>query len=80
MNFKKWLHTFLEEKGIDLDTVVEAEGPSGTNHIPVSCLVDAMLAAPKHEQDGIKTMIVRLDFRNAPILPYFAHLAKAIAV
>lgn len=80
MTFKTWINTFLSEKGIDLETTVEAQGPSGLNVIPVGCLVDMMIAAPKNEQAGIKSMLVRIDFKNAPVLPYFAHLAQAVAV
>lgn len=80
MTFKTWINTFLSEKGIDLETILEAEGPSGMNSIPVGCLVDMMIGAPKHEQAGIKTMLVKIDFRNAPVLPYLNHLAKAVAL
>jgi len=79
MTFNTWLDTFLSEKGIDLETVVEAEGPSGTNFIPVACLVELMKGAPKSEQVGIKTMLVRIDFANASVLDYLKHLAKAVA-
>lgn len=79
MTFNKWLDTFVSEKGIDLEQVLEVEGPSGTNWIPVACLLDVMKQAPKHEQAGIKTMIVKIDFRNGDVLHYFKHLAKAIA-
>ncbi len=79
MTFKTWLTTFLDEKGIDLDEVIEVEGPSGLNHIPTQCLVEMMFRAPKSEQDGIKTMLVKIDFVNAPVRPYLKHLAKAIA-
>ncbi len=78
--FSKWLNTFLSEKGIDLEEVLEVEGPSGANHMPIACLVEAMVAAPKHEQAGIKTMCVKIDFVNAPVRPYLLHLARAIAV
>ncbi len=79
MTFKTWINTFLSEKGIDPETVVEAEGPSGTNFIPVGCLVELMQSAPKHEQQGIKTMLVKIDFVNGSVLDYFKHLAKAVA-
>lgn len=79
MTFKTWINTFLSEKGIDLETVVEAEGPSGINYIPVGCLVELMQSAPKHEQQGIKTMLVKIDFVNGSVLDYFKHLAKAVA-
>ncbi len=77
--FCTWLDTFLDEKGIDLEQVLEAEGPSGTNWIPVQCIVDLMKQTSSSEQAGLKTMLVKLDFANRPIVPYFAHLAKAVA-
>lgn len=79
MRFSKWLDTLIEEKGYDLEHTFTVEGPSGSNHIPLGCLVDVIKQAPKHEQQAIKTMVVKLDFRNANILDYFGHLAKAIA-
>lgn len=75
----RWLDTFLEEKGIDSEMVLKVEGPSGTNWMPVGVLVDAIKSAPAHEQAGIKAMLVKIDFRNAPVKPYLEHLAKAIA-
>jgi hypothetical protein len=79
MTFATWLDTFVSEKGIDLEDVLAVEGPSGLNQIPVGCLVDLMKQAPKHEQAGIKTMIVKIDFRNGDVLDYFRHLAQAVA-
>lgn len=80
MTFAKWIDTFIKEKGIDPEQVLTVSGPSGENSIPVGCLVDAMKAAPKPEQSGIKNMIVKIDFRNGNVLDYFKHLAQAIAV
>ncbi len=80
MRFSKWLDTLVSEKGLDTEHTFTVEGESGPNSIPLGCVLDAIKAAPKHEQDGIKTMLVRLDFRAAPILPYFGHLAKALAI
>lgn len=83
MTFAKWIDTFLEEKGIEGDDMIVAEGPSGANHIPIECLVEAMKAAPAGEQDGIKAMLVRIDY-DAPgrqaVLDYLAHLGRAIAI
>jgi hypothetical protein len=78
--FTKWLDTFIAEKGIDTETVLTVEGASGANYIPLGCLVDAIKSAPATEQRAIKHTIVRLDFINAPVLPYFGHLARAIAL
>lgn len=80
MTFTKWLDTFTAEKGIDLEHVLTVKGASGDNHIPVACLIDAIKSAPIREQNAIKTMLVKIDFVNAPVLPYFAHLAQAIAI
>jgi hypothetical protein len=79
MTFNTWITTFLAEKCIDLETTVEAVGASGTNWIPIGCLVDLMKLAPKHEQARIKDMLVRIDFRNGNVLDYLKHLAKAVA-
>jgi len=79
MTFATWLDTFVSEKGIDLEHVLSVDGPSGVNTIPVGCLVDLMKQPPKHEQSGIKTMIVKIDFRNGDVLDYFRHLAQAVA-
>ena len=80
MTFSKWFETFLSEKGTDLEQVLTVEGASGDNFIPVQCVVDAILTAPKTEQAGIKTMIVKIDFMNADVTDYFRHLAQAIAI
>lgn len=78
--FNKWLDTFISEKGYDLETVFEVEGASGTNFIPLGCVVEAIKATSQQEQNAIKTMSVKLDFINANCLNYFRHLAQAIAM
>lgn len=80
MTFTKWLDTFTAEKGLDMEQVFAVPGPSGTNHIPLGCVVDAIKSAPTHEQAGIKSMIVKIDFRNGDVTKYFEHLAQAIAI
>lgn len=77
--FARWLDTFIDEKGIDLEHTLVAEGESGTNWIPVAVLIDMMKATTPKEQAGIKNMLVRIDFRNAEVLPYLQHLAQAVA-
>lgn len=78
--FTNWLEIFVDEKGIDAEQVLTVAGPSGDNHIPVGCLLEAIKSAPAHEQAGIKNMIVRIDFCNWDVLHYFKHLALAIAI
>lgn len=78
-HFQKWFDTFIEEKGIDTEKSLEVEGPSGTNFMSYGVVIDAIKDAPSNEQAAIKSKLVALDFRNAPIEPFLAHLAKAIA-
>ena len=80
MRFEKWLDVFLSEKGIDLEIIMSVPGPSGENMIPVKCLVELIKRAPKHERDGIKLMLIRINFLNGSVLDYFKHLARAIAI
>lgn len=79
-SFGQWLLTFLDEKGIDLEYVLNVPGPSGDNHMPVACLVDAILQASPSEQIDIKCMIVRIDYCNGDVVKYLCHLARAIAI
>jgi len=76
----EWLDTFIKEKGIDLEEAFTVEGESGTNFMTVGMVVEAIKSAPITEQYAIKAMIVRMDLHNASIVPYFKHLARAIAI
>jgi hypothetical protein len=77
--FGRWLSTFLSEKGVDSDELLEVEGSSGANIMPVGVLVEIMNQAPRREQEGIKTMMVRIDFANGDVRRYLRHLASAAA-
>ena len=79
MNFNKWLDTFLEEKQIDLERYLEIIGSDGNyNLIPVGIITEQIKKAPKHEQESIKKMMVKIDFINGDVLDYIGFLGKAI--
>lgn len=78
-NFIKWIDTFLSEKGIDLDEYFDVDGPSGVNSMPYQAVVDMMKVAPPHEQNSIKAVLVKIDFRNGDVKDFLRHLGKAIA-
>lgn len=80
MKFSDWLKTFIDEKGIDTEQILEVEGDSGTNFIPVQIVLDHVLKTTKDEQWKIKDIIVRIDFMNGDFLHFLKHLAKAIAI
>ena len=81
MLFDTWVDTFLSEKGIDLEHVLEVPGPyGGVNLIPVGVLMERIKGAPTKEQQGIKNTLVRIDSANGDVLQFLHHLAKAIAI
>lgn len=77
---KKYLNNLLAEKGIDKEEILEVEGQSGVNFIPVGCVVEAILMAQKAEQEKIRKILVKIDFMNGDILHFFKHLSKAMAM
>ncbi len=79
MTFTKWLDTFIQEKGIE-DQVIEVEGDSGLNIIPLAVLVEAIKSACQSEQKSIKSTLVKIDFANGNVMHFFNHLAKAVAI
>lgn len=80
MTFANWIDTFINEKGLDTETIFTVEGASGPNHIPLGCVVEAIKSTSKREQDQIKTTIVKIDFMNGNVNHFFNHLAKALAI
>lgn len=80
MTFTKWLDTFTAEKGLDMEQAFTVNGASGENHIPLGCVIEAIKSAPVREQNAIRSMLVKIDFRNGNVCHYFAHLAQAIAI
>jgi len=77
--FDRWLDTLVEEKGLDTEEVFEVDGPSGVNWIPLGVIIEHIKIAPAHEQEQIKTVLVKIDFRNGDVMHFFEHLAGAIA-
>lgn len=80
-DFDKWLDTFLEEKGIDLDEGFTVQGANwGDNHMTYGVVVEHIKIAPKGEQNKIKDMLVKIDFKNGDVRHFLRHLAQAIAL
>lgn len=81
--FATWLDTFLDEKGIDPESytfIVETPGKFWDTHIiPLESVIAAAKGVSAAEQLVIKNTLVKLDFCNQPVVPYFQHLANALA-
>ena len=83
MTFANWIDTFLNEKGIEGDDMITANGASGMNHIPVDALVSMIKSASEGERRAIKATLIKIDFvapGRKPVLDYFAHLGQAVAI
>lgn len=78
-SFISWIDTFVEEKGLDTEQLLEVEGPSGLNLIPLVQVIRAIKRAPESEQDSIKDTLVKIDFKSGDSVHFFTHLAGALA-
>ena len=77
--FNKWLDIFIEEKGIDLEQVIEIKTETNIHYFEVGNIIANIKATTPEEQAGIKDMIVKIDFHNGDVVDYFRHLAQALA-
>jgi len=71
-----YLNNLIEEKGTDLDTEIQIEGHFG---ITYKHLVEFITSVPKEMQKEIRTMLVKIDFKNGDVFHYLKHLAKGMA-
>ena len=76
---KNYLNALISEKGLNTETIIEVEGNSGTNFIPLGVVVEHILIANSTEQAQIKNTLVKIDFHNGNVMHFFTHLAQAIA-
>ena len=76
---KNYLNTLITEKGLDREIILEVEGQSGLNIMPLGVVFDNISATSKEEQIAIKNILVKIDFQNGNIMDFFKHLAQAIA-
>lgn len=75
--FVNWFDTFIAEKNlenIDIDWIINH---NGVDHFIGSDVVfEGIRNAPKNEQMEIKNMIVKIDFKNGDVVPFFKFLAE----
>lgn len=78
--FATWLDTFVDEKGLDTEHIFTKQGPVwGDNIIPLSVVLAEVKNTSAAEQQGIKNMLVKIDFANGDVMHFFDHLAGALA-
>lgn len=77
--FNKWLDTFIEEKEIDLEQVIEIKTDTNTHYFEIGNIIANIKATTLEEQAGIKDMIVKIVFHNGDVVDYFRYLAQVLA-
>lgn len=75
--FTKWFETFLEEKNLPFESF-ELNNSGEVHFIDTDIVIEAIKGAPAAEQNGIKNMLVKIDFLNGNVNHYFQHLAQAL--
>lgn len=73
-NFIEWFNTFLNEKNLLFEVweIVYAEG--NTHFIDSGVVVETILqATAPAEQEKIKNILVKIDFRNGGVNHFFFH-------
>ena len=80
--FKTWLNTFVEEKGLNTDHVFEVEGDDwGTNFIPLGNVIEWVLLNASDKDKGIiKDKVVQIDFHNGDVMDFFKYIATWMAI
>lgn len=80
MKFSTWINTFLSEKEIDLDEEITIEDQIGqTNWLTVGVVVEGMLNTTQAQQNGIKAMLVKIDFKHGNVREYLTYLGVCMA-
>ena len=76
----KYFRTLLNEKGINLETVLEVEGPTwGVNMIPVAVVLEFMENADRGVQVKMRNTLTKIDFMNGDCMDFIKYVAKFIA-
>jgi hypothetical protein len=76
---KKYLKTFFDEKGIDMEEPFTLEVNGVAHFMSYGVVVEAIMGAAPAEQNGIANALRRIDFCNGDVKHYLRHLAMALA-
>ena len=76
---KNYLNKLIDEKGLDKEIIIEVEGESGTNFIPLGEVCEHISKMPNFIKRKIKLTLIKVDFLNGDVMDYFTFLAKGIA-
>lgn len=75
MNFKKWLETLVQEKG--LQNEVFTIGWQGQFHVvEMDYLIEFLSGLDRENRDRVKDMLVWIDYKNGHVIDFLNHCAE----
>ena len=78
-NFTDWFNTFLNEKNLPFEIWKIKDAAGNTHIIDSDIVVETILQATQPaEQEKIRNILVRIDFKNGSVNHFFKHLATGI--
>jgi len=75
MNFKKWLQTLVEEKGLAYECFT-VEHEEFTHFIEMDYLIDFLAGLDGELQEKVRTTLVKIDFMNGDVMHFLNHCAN----
>lgn len=75
-----YLKQFFAEKVISYQTFEIKDKTGTTNYLDSDAVIEAILNCPAKEQEKIADKLRELDFHNAPIDPFIAHVAEGLVM
>lgn len=79
MTASTYLTRFFAEKNLAERTYSVTAADGTPNLIPTGCVIEAIMRAPKGEQEQIAGILRQIDFRNGDVHHFLNHLAGAMA-
>lgn len=78
-DFNNWLDEFIKKKGINLTESFTVEADKIGHLCDYENVIEQIKTATDKEKNGIKTMLIKLDYENRNIKAYLRHLAVPLA-
>lgn len=78
MNVDTYFDRFFDEKEIPFQSFEVEDSQGRTHYLDTEVVIENIKAAPQGEKEQVRNVLVRLDFNNAPIVPFLKHLAEGL--
>jgi len=80
VSFKKWIDTFVSEKGFDRNmTIFDGKGIDGCHYrIKFGEMIDALKRSNFKDRKQLKALIIKIDSQNGDLLNFFKFLSVSM--